>query len=83
MQSGIALQLRGQTGSPLRPDAALYPSSPEAYDAVLARLSINPQTMDVWIDRFREWLAEVVFKPLLNHMRTAHKVGVRVYQLSS
>lgn len=69
------VQLRGKTGSPLRPDAALYPSSPEAYQAVLAKLSTDSETVDVWIDRFREWLSKDVFKPLAKHMMFAHQVS--------
>ena len=70
------LQLKNHTASPLRPDAALYPSSPEAYEAVLARLETNASIVDVWVDRLREWLAQEVFKPLRNRMASAHKVFV-------
>ena len=55
----FCLQLRNHGASPLRADAALYTSSQETLHAVMLRLGTEGDTMEIWIDRLREWLAEV------------------------
>ena len=68
-----SLQARGQTGSPLRADGLLSPSSQENVNAVLARLQMDARTLEAWTDRFREWLAADVLKPLVRQVRSAHE----------
>ena len=63
-----SLQARGQTGSPLRADGLLSPSSQETFNAVLARLQTDARTLEAWTDRFREWLAAEVLKPLVRQV---------------
>ena len=69
-------QARGKTGSPLRADSVLSPSNQETFEAVLARLKTDASTLETWIDRFRQWLAAEVVKPLLKHVQSAHLVRI-------
>ena len=68
-----SLQARGQTGSPLRADGLLSPSSQETFTAVLARLQTDARTLEAWTDRFREWLAAEVLQPLVRQVGSAHE----------
>jgi len=70
----MSMQARGKTGSPLRADSLLSPSNQETFKAVLARLQTDPHTLEVWIDRFREWLSSQVMGPLLRNIASAHLV---------
>lgn len=73
--SHCAVQARGKTGSPLRADSVLSPSNQETFEAVLARLQTDADTLETWIDRFRQWLAAEVVQPLLRHVKRAHMVS--------
>jgi len=68
------VQARGKTGSPLRADSVLSPSNQETFEAVLARLQTDARTLEVWIDRLREWLAFQVVNPLQRSVASAHLV---------
>ena len=73
--SSFPAQARGKTGSPLRADSVLSPSNQETFEAVLARLQADPNILEVWIDKFREWLSAEIMKPLVKHVQSAHLVS--------
>mmetsp|Transcript_470 Transcript_470/g.1267 ORF Transcript_470/g.1267 Transcript_470/m.1267 type:complete len:383 (+) Transcript_470:1698-2846(+) len=48
-----------------REDGRLTASPPEVLHALLLRLGITEATLDIWTERFREWMAFNVLQPLV------------------
>lgn len=57
----------------LQTDRGLQPSPPEALDDVLRDLKMDRRTLEVWTERFREWLSAEVFKPLQRLLHHVHE----------
>ena len=75
-EANLRVQSHGKTGSPLRADSILSPSNQETFEVVLARLETDANTLEVWIDRLRQWLSAEVTRPLLSSVQTAHLVSL-------
>ncbi|KAA6419224.1 MAG: hypothetical protein FRX49_10963 [Trebouxia sp. A1-2] len=56
---------RGKAGSPHAPDGGLHPTSPEALEDLLRQLKTDRRTLEVWVERFREWMSKQVLQQLL------------------
>lgn len=63
----------GGRGSGARGTRALTPSSPRQTAAALQHLSTDQRTLEVWTERFREWMTKEVLKPLVVIMDTCHQ----------
>ncbi|DBA96783.1 TPA: hypothetical protein ACH3X3_012952 [Trebouxia sp. C0006] len=64
---------RGKAGSPHAPDGGLHPTSPEALEDLLRQLKTDRRTLEVWVERFREWMSKQVLQQLLIAAEKAHK----------